>query len=256
MNEIIWPGGDANAPSMEQCGFEVCNKLNGCHIGSSRFAFIQANLLLLHEVLPGGRRVVVVLASVVSIAVRPYQRAIVAFGNVATAAVVNHVVASINLVAHLNFFFCVNKLSRIEKERIDFYSGNYARIPCLFSFLFLPRLSLSIVVVLHTRNNTKNNKENKNQTNKKSKTICTNISRIGIFVMVYFGALGRVPRIRAASPRQLAGKRREEKVQRPGYDDIIEEVHVERDQNHAHSHSCAGRIQCRHVKIKYKQRKQ
>lgn len=44
-------------------------------------------------------------------------------------------------------------------------------------------------------------------------------------------AIGRIPIVVARHPRQITGERGEEEAQAPSNDDIVEEIHVEGDQN-------------------------
>ena len=55
---------------------------------------------------------------------------------------------------------------------------------------------------------------------------------------VHLNATGSVPWIATAGPGQLAGERRYEVMQRPGDDDIVEEIHVKGNQNDSESDSC------------------
>lgn len=52
------------------------------------------------------------------------------------------------------------------------------------------------------------------------------------------GAVGAVPGVVAVDPREVHGEGGEEVVQCPGDDDIVEEAHVERDEDNSEAHTC------------------
>ena len=54
----------------------------------------------------------------------------------------------------------------------------------------------------------------------------------------HLGALGRVPRIGTTGPRQLTGEGSEKEVQCPCNDDVVEEIHVESDEDDGESDAC------------------
>lgn len=51
------------------------------------------------------------------------------------------------------------------------------------------------------------------------------------------GAVGAVPGVVAVDPREVHGEGGEEVVQCPGNDDIVEEAHVERNEDDGEAHT-------------------